>query len=114
MTNTAKVRSELLDETASMERQGYRLVEVYSVHVPGVERPYKIRIEVRWDTYVKQSFAAVSVLSTDLKWTHLAALPPSEWHGHAAGFYGEPKPDPATELGWVAANLLERAELILA
>jgi hypothetical protein len=113
MTNTqiAVLPTELRDETAEVLKQGYRLARV--VAVPDLD--IKLRVEVRWDYYMAQSFAAVSVLSDELKWTHLASAPASEWYPGTKSVFknGFSEADVARELGPVADRLIARAMTIM-
>lgn len=111
MTNTAIDLADLLDETAEIMSQGYRLARVYKVRLDG--ETYKLRAEVRYDSYEKQSFAAVSVLNDELKWTHLASTPTGVWYAIVAR-HTDPTLDVVHELSWVAETLVERAVAILA
>lgn len=90
-----------------MLTQGYRLIRVIALG------GFKLRAEARWDTYEKQSFASVSVLSSDLRWTHLASTPTAEWYGAVKSRYAPTRVGPRAELGWVLDALVARASLIL-
>lgn len=107
----------LLDETESIESQGFRLIRVYRVTPASspLGRVYKVRAEVRWDTGERQSFAAVSVMNGDLKWTHLASVPTGDWYYTAKeSYYSSENLVPADELGWLVTDLVTRAATILA
>lgn len=64
-----------LDEQAASTRQScYQLNRIIKTGTG-----YKVKISISHDAYKEQSYATVSVLSADLKWTILITEPGTTW-----------------------------------
>ena len=66
-----------------------------------------VRVRVRSDFYVPQSYAVAEVLTPARTWTQLATRSPETWHAKSSAILG------ASTLREVAADLLDAATKIL-
>lgn len=97
----------LLDESAAVVPNGYRLTRVHRT-----EAGHTVRIRVVRDHYPVQSLAVAEVLNARLEWTELADSSSSVWHRETPAKV-DTKLQAALVLDDLAIALLERAVAIL-
>jgi hypothetical protein len=96
----------IVDESFATTAQSYQLTRIHHVG------DYTLRVDIKRDHYLAQSYAVVQVLTPALTWTTLAADPPSNWHQTSPSPYEPTKPGPQA-LHPLADELARRATTIL-
>ena len=93
----------IVDESFDPRPEGdYTLTRIH--HIDG----HVLRVQVRRNSHLEQSYGVVEVLTPDLTWTVIAEAPPAGWH-HATPYRAQ-GPEPLTP---VAEELLVRGRRIL-
>lgn len=102
---------ELIDETASIDTQGFTLVRIARLTMDD-DRIYKVRMSVHYESYQTQSYARVEVLNESLQWTYLVEEPVRNWHRSVRSSVVTHH-SIVQELGTLSNNLSARAGNIL-
>jgi hypothetical protein len=115
MTNTeVRIAQEIVDEVSGQTGQGYYLTQVVrlSRNLGSHDQVFKVRVEIMRDSYAKQSYARVSVLTPELTWTVLSHEDRDDFYNSTPSFAkGIVKIKEA--IGDFPVCLLDRAEMIL-
>ncbi|RLK24713.1 hypothetical protein DER29_2644 [Micromonospora sp. M71_S20] len=93
----------VVDRSFGAHSAGYDLSEIRRT-----DDGHRLRVRIRRDSYQRQSYALVEVLTPGLTWTNLADEPASAWH--PATPYRSPTPTPLESF---AERLFQRAVVIL-
>ncbi len=110
MATNAPAQARLADQSiADQGASGYTANYVYKLAAG-----HTVRVRIHRDSYARQSFARVEVLTPALTWTELATAPVDEWHEVMPARYATRRAEALEFLAEMALVLVDRASDILA